>query len=75
MIQQRQHEREIVLDLLAHLVAAVSLLERSPKTAAPSNRMFDQMIVDYQRAINRGRAYLKMQEIPAKPGSATEGCG
>ncbi len=51
-------QREIVLDLLSSLVAAVSLLKRSPKKAAPSDKMFDQMILDYERAIERGRKFL-----------------
>jgi hypothetical protein len=51
--------REIVTDLLSSLVAAVSLLKRGSKKAAPSNRMFDQMIADYEGAIDRGRAALK----------------
>lgn len=48
-------------DLLAHLVAAVSLLKRTPKAkkAAPSNRMFDQMLADYEASIKRGRALAK----------------
>ena len=44
---------------LANLVAAVSLLERSPKTAAPSAKMFDQMLADYNRAIDSARAALE----------------
>lgn len=45
-------------DTLSHLVAAASLLSRSPKTAAPSNKMFDQMVVDYKAAAKRARAAL-----------------
>lgn len=51
--------KDIVIDLLASLVAAVSLLKRGSKKAAPSDRMFDQMIADYERSIERGRAALK----------------
>lgn len=51
-------KREIVTDLVASLTAAVSLLKRGPKQAAPSDRMFDQMIIDYERAIERGRTFL-----------------
>ena len=50
--------QEVLLDVLSSLVAAVSLLKRSPKIGAASNRMFDQMIVDYERSIERARAYL-----------------
>ncbi|HEX3587762.1 MAG TPA: hypothetical protein VH024_17315 [Candidatus Angelobacter sp.] len=57
-------------DLLANLVAAVSLLERGSKKAAPSDKMFDQMIVDYKRSIARGRVFLGMgsQDDPADRG-------
>lgn len=50
--------REALVDVTAHLVAAHSLLSRSPKTAAPSNKMFDQMLRDYAKSIERGRAAL-----------------
>jgi DNA repair ATPase RecN len=49
---------EALKDTLSHLVAAASLLSRSPKTAAPSNKMFDQMVVDYETATKRSRAAL-----------------
>ena len=55
----RRERREPVVDLLASLVGAVSLLKRGSKKAAPSDRMFDQMIADYEAAIERGRAALK----------------
>lgn len=51
--------REALTDNLAHLVAATSLLKRSPKTAAASNKMFDQMVADYEACIERGRATLQ----------------
>ena len=47
-------------DTSASLAAAISLLERSPKTAAPSDRMFDQMLQDYRASLGRARA---QQEI------------
>jgi len=47
-----------LVDVTARLVAAVSLLERGGKKAAPSNRMFNQMIVDYKNCIERSRAAL-----------------
>lgn len=59
LMRIRSEQRSVVIDLLASLVAAVSLLKRGSKKAAPSNRMFDQMIADYERAIERGRAALK----------------
>ena len=65
LIAQLTAEREVsdklekaLKDTLSHLVAAASLLSRSPKTAAPSNKMFDQMVVDYKAATMRSRAAL-----------------
>jgi hypothetical protein len=49
-------EREALLDVTASLVAAVSLLRRGGKKAAPSDRMFEQMLLDYENSIERGRA-------------------
>lgn len=51
--------REAALDALAHLVAAHSLLKSGGKKAAPSDRMFEQMLIDYQNSIDRIRAALK----------------
>jgi hypothetical protein len=51
--------RDVMLDLLASLTAAVSLLKRGGKKAAPSDRMFSQMIADYERSVERGRTFLK----------------
>ena len=42
----------------ASLVAAVSLLKRGSKKAAPSDKMFDQMILDYEKSIEEARAAL-----------------
>ena len=52
-----------LVDVTAHLVAAVSLLERGGKKAAPSNKMFDQMIVDYKNCIERSRAALNGEKV------------
>lgn len=52
---------DVLKDVLVSLVAAVSLLKRGSKKAAASDRMFDQMITDYERAIERGRAYLRKE--------------
>ena len=49
---------EALMDVTAHLAAAISLLSRSPKTGAASNKMFDQMLVDYDNSAARGRAAL-----------------
>ena len=50
--------RKIIMDVTAHLVAAVSLLKRGGKKAAPSDKMFTQMIKDYEASIDRARAAL-----------------
>lgn len=47
---------------LAALVAAVSLLKRGSKKAAPSDTMFDIMIADYEKAIEAGRAAIAKAE-------------
>ena len=51
--------RKTIIDLLASLTAAHSLLSRSPKLAAPSDRIFDKMLEDYAASIERGREALK----------------
>ncbi len=52
--------REALIHTLASLAASISLLERTPraKKAAPSDKMFDQMIADYKAALEQGRAAL-----------------
>lgn len=45
-------------DTTASLVAAISLLERGGKKAAPSNMMFDIMLDDYRKSVERARALL-----------------
>ena len=45
--------RDMTLHLAACLAGAVSLLERTDKKSAPSDKMFDQMINDYRTAIDR----------------------
>lgn len=46
------------MGVMASLAAAISVLERTPraKKAAASDRMFDQMLDDYRRALDRARA-------------------
>ena len=53
---------DVLIDVLASLVAAVSLLKRGSKRADPSDRMFDLMIADYERSIERGRSALSVGE-------------
>lgn len=52
--------RDAYVGVLASLAAAISLLERTPraKKAAASDKMFDQMIADYKKALKFGRAAL-----------------
>lgn len=50
--------REAGLDALASLCAALDLLKRGGKKAAPSDRMFEQMLKDYAASIERARAAL-----------------
>lgn len=61
---ERQVEtlREALKDATAHLVAATSLLARGGKKAAPSGKMFAQMLVDYQTSADRARAALAETE-------------
>lgn len=60
--------RDPFKQVLVSLIAAVSLLERADKMrralryAAASNAMFQQMMTDYRRAIDAGRAALKKTE-------------
>jgi len=49
---------EATTDALASLVAAVSLLERGGRRAAPSDKMFAVMLADYNASIERTRAAL-----------------
>lgn len=49
---------ENMVSVMASLAAAISLLERSPKTAAPSDKMFDQMLDDYRNALEAARAAI-----------------
>lgn len=54
----KQEYEEALSTTLSALVAAVSLLDRGGKKAAPSNKMFEQMLGDYRAAIDVGRATL-----------------
>lgn len=49
--------KEALMSTVAHLAAAISLLERTTesKKAAPSNKMFDVMLSDYRKALVVGR--------------------
>lgn len=53
---------EVLLNAAASLAAAISLLERGSKKAAPSDKMFDMMLSDYQKALAGARATLAPKE-------------
>ena len=55
---QPQPHNAALVSVMASLVAAISLLERSPKTAAPSDPKFDFMLNDYRRSLEAARAVL-----------------
>lgn len=48
----------VAVDVMASLAAAISLLERGGKKAAASDKMFAQMLVDYNASLDRARAAL-----------------
>lgn len=52
--------RSAIVHAVASLAAAISLLERTPKAkkAAPSDRMFDQMLDDFRKALDEARREL-----------------
>lgn len=50
--------REPMIAMAASLAAAISLLEKGGKKAAPSDKMFEQMLIDYRRALEDGRTAL-----------------
>ena len=48
--------RNAATDAASSLAAAISLLRRGGKKATPSDKMFEQMLLDYEAALNRTRA-------------------
>ena len=48
--------RAALIDVTASLFAAISLLSRGSKKAAPSDKIFDQMVADYEASAERARA-------------------
>lgn len=62
---ERDEARKTLIKTAVHLAAAISLLEKggkAAKKAAPSDKMFDQMLKDYRSSLSRARAALKSQE-------------
>lgn len=58
MTQERIKSLEdVLLHVTAHLLAAISLLERTPKAkkAAPSDTMFNMMLDDYRKSAELGK--------------------
>jgi hypothetical protein len=53
---------EAVPDAAASLAAAISLLERGGRKAAPSDKMFDQMLADYRQSLEQIRDAWKSLE-------------
>lgn len=49
---------KVSIGVAASLAASISLLERGGKKAAASNKMFDQMLVDYRGYLEQFRAAL-----------------
>lgn len=58
MVAEIERLREASIGCAAALAAAISLLERGGRKAAPSDRMFAQMLEDYRRALADTRAAL-----------------
>jgi hypothetical protein len=55
-----------LIGTLAALAAATSLLSRSSKKAAASDKMFDMMLKDYVKALDAGRDALASSESVVK---------
>jgi len=49
---------DALLGTTAALTAAISLLEKGGKKAAPSDKMFAQMLIDYGRAADQARTAI-----------------
>ena len=57
-----QADYRTLMDVTASLAAAISLLENTPKAkkAAHSDKMFDQMLLDYKASLRRARTRLRL---------------
>lgn len=53
--------RAVLVDNAAALAAAISLLERGGKKAAPSDKMFEMMLNDYRISLEAARTVLTKQ--------------
>jgi hypothetical protein len=60
--QQIERLREVIMEVTVSLIACHSLLSRGGKRAAASNKMFEIMLSDYEKAIEVGRAALQPKD-------------
>jgi hypothetical protein len=58
---ENERIRTALVSTTASLVAAISLLNRGGKKAAPSDRMFTMMLDDYQKTVLEARAALTQE--------------
>jgi len=58
---ERDRLEGALIHTASHLAAAISLLEHGGKKAAPSDKMFDQMLKDYHGSLEMARAALKSE--------------
>ena len=58
--------KDLAIDLMASLAAAISLLEKGGEKGAPSRKMFDIMLEDYKRSLDRARQYFNDDNKGAK---------
>jgi hypothetical protein len=59
-LRDREDALTVLLrEVTASLAAAISLLECGSKKAAPSEKMFDQMLRDYKKSLDHARSILK----------------
>ncbi len=54
-----KEERKLATRVASSLNAAISLLERGGPKAAPSDRMFRQMLLDYHKALDDWTAAIR----------------
>lgn len=65
LVKERDHLKVVLVRTAASLAAAISLLEtdgKATKKAAPSDKMFKQMLADYNHALGDARKALEAKE-------------
>lgn len=50
---------DAMLRVMASLAASISLLEKGGKKAAPSDKMFEQMLEDYRSSLEYARKVIR----------------